>query len=132
MSDIQAVIFDFNGVLEDDGRINRKVWDYAESLQGVKKAIFTGLDRTSLKIMLIAAGSNPFDETFTANSLPSMKPHPNGFREVAKKLEVPIGACVMIDDSKYNVAGAKEAGMHGVLYSSFEQMKNELESILEH
>ena len=38
--------------------------------------------------------------------------------------------CVFIDDRKVNVDAAKALGMHGIVFTSYEEAKKELDGIL--
>jgi putative hydrolase of the HAD superfamily len=49
------------------------------------------------------------------SDLPSSKPHPSVFREVASRLGVPAEACVMIGDRQIDdVSGARAIGMRAI------------------
>ena len=55
------------------------------------------------------------DAIVYTSDLPHSKPHPSVFAEVARRLEVPAGAAVMIGDRQIDdVSGAKAAGMRGI------------------
>ena len=55
------------------------------------------------------------DELVYTSDLPHSKPHPSVFAEVARRLDTPPGACVMIGDRQIDdVSGAKAAGMRGI------------------
>jgi putative hydrolase of the HAD superfamily len=55
------------------------------------------------------------DELVYTSDLPSSKPHPSVFREVASRLGVPAEACVMIGDRQIDdVSGARAIGMRAI------------------
>ena len=55
------------------------------------------------------------DEVTYTSDLPHSKPHLSVFLEIARRLEVPPEACVMIGDRQIDdVSGARAAGMRGV------------------
>ena len=47
-----------------------------------------------------------------------MKPEAGFFRACVDAVGVPAGSCVFIDDAEANVAGARAAGLLGVVYRS--------------
>lgn len=71
-----------------------------------------------------------FDATSLSFENGYVKPQPEAYQAMAERLEVEPEDCVMIDDQQHNVAGARDAGMQGILYENFEQLKPELEAIL--
>lgn len=60
-----------------------------------------------------------------------IKPHPLAYEKIAAKLGVDVSECVFVDDQERHCAGAREAGMNAVVYNDFEQMKSDLERILD-
>lgn len=125
---IKLVIFDFNGVLERAGQIDTELLDYAAGLDA-KTAVLTRMDVTSLKIMLLGAGKNPFDALFTPDNSPYLKPALEAFAHVAKHFDLAPEACVMVDDVSINVEGAQSAGMAGILYRGLDDLQQRLEKL---
>lgn len=58
------------------------------------------------------------------------KPDPRIFQLAAKRLEVPIESCLLVDDVEYYGEIASQLGMKFVLYQDFAQTKRDLEKLL--
>ncbi len=74
--------------------------------------------------------SDLFDVVVLSGSTGYAKPDPEIFKLTCERLDVEPDEAVMIDDVQGNCDGARAVGMRAVLYQSFAQMKQELESIL--
>jgi FMN phosphatase YigB (HAD superfamily) len=59
-----------------------------------------------------------FRGVFVSHELGARKPDPEAFRSVASAIGVPPGRILFFDDLAENVAGARAAGMPGVVVSS--------------
>jgi HAD superfamily hydrolase (TIGR01509 family) len=68
-----------------------------------------------------------FDSITFSHNVGLVKPDIRMFEASAERLGVDIKGCVMVDDQERHLAGAKDAGMHPVLYRDLEQFKNDLE-----
>ncbi|PID98716.1 haloacid dehalogenase, partial [Candidatus Saccharibacteria bacterium] len=53
-------------------------------------------------------------------------PEPAIFAIVLERLGVTADECVFVDDNPRHIAGATAAGIHGILFSSTEQLKQAL------
>lgn len=116
----------------DDNVPNQPLFDYIKSKLKPKYKI--GL--------LSNAGDNWLAEIFSKEQLALIddyvlsyaesiiKPEPEIYHLIAKKLAVKADECVMIDDRQKHIDGAKNTSMKAVLYQDFDQMKKELEEIL--
>lgn len=60
------------------------------------------------------------------------KPDGKIFQAACSALNVPPEGGVLIDDSSVNVAGAKDFGMQAIEYESLEQLKQQLDSLIDH
>ncbi len=74
--------------------------------------------------------SDLFDVVVLSGSTGYAKPDPEIFKLTCDKLSVEPDEAVMIDDVKSNCDAAVTTGMKAVQYRSFEQAKQELESLL--
>lgn len=54
------------------------------------------------------------------------KPDPEAFRLFLKEYGLDAETCVMIDDSVENIKAAKELGFEGIVFTSYEDMKEQL------
>jgi putative hydrolase of the HAD superfamily len=57
-----------------------------------------------------------FDDVVCSAEVGCAKPEPEIYALAARRLRVPPGACVFVDDAEANVSAAVAAGMRGVLY----------------
>jgi len=58
------------------------------------------------------------------------KPEPRIYELVLERLALPATACVFVDDLEVNVAGAREAGLHGVHFVDTAQTIAEIDALL--
>jgi beta-phosphoglucomutase len=88
-----------------------------KSLQehGIKSAIASSAVPENIELILHGLGiANYFQAIVNGVEVKEGKPSPQIFLLAAKKLEVPPGDCVVIEDAIAGVAGAKRAGMKSV------------------
>lgn len=71
-----------------------------------------------------------FDASVLSSEEGIVKPEPDIYRRMAARLEVAPANCLMIDDRVDNCQGAEVAGMQSLLYTTFGQLKNELDKHL--
>jgi epoxide hydrolase-like predicted phosphatase len=69
-----------------------------------------------------------FDAVVVSSELKIIKPEKGIYLEISKRLGVPTNECIFIDDRKPNIDGAKACGMKGIVFSSTEQVKKDLNS----
>lgn len=72
-----------------------------------------------------------FDQEILSYEERMAKPDPKIFKLMADRLGLKPDECVMIDDKPENIAGAKLAGMQGIVFTSCQQARSELDKILE-
>lgn len=71
-----------------------------------------------------------FDDVVLSSDIGLSKPSPRVFDITAERLDLAPVECIMIDDKSANIDGAKEAGMKGIVYTSLDQAKSELQALL--
>lgn len=71
-----------------------------------------------------------FDVVVLSSEVGYIKPNPAIYQLAADRLKMLPQECLMIDDSEANVAGARQAGMQGLHYQTFEQCRTDLEDVL--
>jgi epoxide hydrolase-like predicted phosphatase len=71
-----------------------------------------------------------FHHLFISSEIGLMKPNPEIYELVLERIGFEANQTVFIDDFIENVKGAKEVGMHGILFESPEQVKRELNELL--
>lgn len=71
-----------------------------------------------------------FDATALSYEMKIGKPDPRAYQTVAARLDVPLGACIFVDDSQRYCAAATELGMHAVWFKDYAQARTAIEKIL--
>jgi putative hydrolase of the HAD superfamily len=76
----------------------------------------------------------PVDEIFEtvvdSGFVGMRKPDPRIYALVLERLALPAEACAFVDDLEHNVDGAREAGMHGIVFHDNAQAIAELTALL--
>jgi putative hydrolase of the HAD superfamily len=113
---------------------NRELFDHYRALRrdrGLRFALCTNNVREwepRWRAML------PFDELFEvivdSAFVGARKPEPEIYAITLSRLGLPAGACVFVDDLEVNVAAARDAGMHGIVFRDTAQAIAELTSLL--
>lgn len=67
-----------------------------------------------------------FDQFIVSYEVGAMKPGPRIYQEALRRSGTPAEACVFIDDRPGNVEGARQVGMHAILFTSPEQCASDL------
>lgn len=67
-----------------------------------------------------------FDKVFISGQLHMVKPDHKTYNYILKKLKVKPDETLMVDDRLSNIKGAREIGMHGIVYRSATQFKKAL------
>lgn len=70
-----------------------------------------------------------FDALVLSHEVGMRKPEPGIYALAARRLGVPAGACVVVDDLVTNVLGARDAGMRAVLHEDDATTVAELEEL---
>jgi putative hydrolase of the HAD superfamily len=71
-----------------------------------------------------------FDVITLSHHVGMTKPDVHMYEVVADKLNVPVEACVFIDDQERHTIGAREAGMQAVVYKDLAELKGSLAELL--
>ena len=71
-----------------------------------------------------------FHHLFISSEIGLMKPDPEIYELVLEQIGFEASETVFVDDFIDNIAGAKEAGMHGILFENPEQVKADLNKLL--
>lgn len=67
-----------------------------------------------------------FDDYVLSYEVKLLKPDPAIYLEAVRRAGCPAGECVHIDDLAENVAGARAAGLHGIVYDGSTDLEAEL------
>lgn len=131
---IRAVIFDCFGVLCDTrGARYERVIDFArQTHKGYKTAMLSNVSRQFVdSLFSLQEQAGLFDMVLISSEVGLVKPNELIYEMAAMKLGVVPEECVMIDDSETNIAGARRAGMQGILYKTLEQCQADLNELVE-
>jgi putative hydrolase of the HAD superfamily len=72
-----------------------------------------------------------FDVIVLSYQVGAAKPDPKPYQVIIERLALTPQECLLIDDQPRYVEGAEAVGMRALLYRSFEQMRRELNEVLE-
>ncbi len=132
---IRTLIFDWGGtIMEDPGWPGPMyLWEEVSLVPGARKAleelsrgfeccIATGAgvsDGPMMKLALERVGiAGFFRDFFSPKEVGYAKPDPEFFSEICRRIGVDPAACIMTgNDYLKDICGAREAGMHTILYS---------------
>jgi HAD superfamily hydrolase (TIGR01509 family) len=132
---IQAIIFDYYGVIRPEGfRLPGRRNDAAllELIARLRPAYKTGLlsnieaDRFD-ELFESYKVADYFDATLASGEVGYAKPDVQIFQHMAGQLGVDPSACVMVDDRDDHCIGARAAGMQAIHYTTFPQLKAALQ-----
>jgi HAD superfamily hydrolase (TIGR01509 family) len=116
-------------------KYNYEVIDFAYDLKTsgkFKVGLLSNISRDWMdESFAIFNEKNLFDEVILSGDINVVKPNPLIFKMMAEKLGVKPYECIMIDDVADNINGARIAGMHGIVFFSAQQIKEDLSNILD-
>ena len=88
-----------------------------ELRSGYRLGILSNNDLTLRQRLTSGLGiAELFDDVVCSAEVGCAKPEPEIYALAARRLHVPAGACVFVDDADANLSAAVAAGMRGVLY----------------
>jgi HAD superfamily hydrolase (TIGR01509 family) len=99
---LRALLMDYAGVLTEGPELLELVHRVRAS--GVRTALVSDAHAVP------DGCAGAFDLVVLGAALGPRKPDPEVYRRVAARLEVPVTACVVVDDHVRNVRGARAAG----------------------
>ncbi|MFI5729331.1 HAD family hydrolase [Kribbella sp. NPDC051587] len=70
-----------------------------------------------------------FDDIVISGEVGLRKPEPEIFLLAARRVNLRPAECVFVDDLEVNVDGARALGMTGILHTSYDETRRELESL---
>ena len=80
--------------------------------EGHRLAIVSGALRREIEMVLELAGLRPhFSEIVAAEDVSACKPDPQGFNRAREAMGLPVGRCVVVEDSLPGLAAARAAGL---------------------
>lgn len=82
----------------------------------IKRAVATSTSRArALKLLTLGEVVNEFDYIICGDEVTKSKPDPEIFLKVAEKLNVLPENCIVLEDSRFGVYAAKNAGMYPIM-----------------
>ncbi|MDO8728280.1 MAG: HAD-IA family hydrolase [bacterium] len=128
---IKVILLDAGGVLylnkRGKGVINRPLLDFIERNQG--KYTFGIISTTQYNLEKILEQDKVrqlFSIVLTTGKEKLDKDSPEIFYLALEKLHISVEEVIFIDNSEEYVQVAKKAGIKSILYTTFEQLKNQL------
>lgn len=111
---------------------NTELLTYTISLRKrYKTALLSNVSSAGLAVRFTPEElSTHFDVVVASGVIGYAKPEAQAYEITAERLGVRLDECIMIDDREDYCLGAQGVGMRAIQYTSFEQMKQELEGIL--
>jgi putative hydrolase of the HAD superfamily len=117
----------------DDYQPNKSLLEYIKTFlkKDYKIGMLSNVSDDWIVKMFSSEQVKLFDTLALSFNIGHTKPERQAYEYVADKLGVKPNQCVFIDDRSHFVDAAKTVGMQGIQYKNFEQMKVDLEAILE-
>ncbi|NIQ37452.1 MAG: HAD-IA family hydrolase [Proteobacteria bacterium] len=114
-----------------DEAINEGVLDLIRKLHGrYKLAVLSnsppGLSRWLAEWKMLSL----FDVVFCSGDEGMTKPAPSAFKETLKRLGAKPDEAVFIDDTREHVEAACKLGIHGIIFTTAETLKDDLRKVL--
>ena len=111
---------------------SRGVFEYAKELKqrGYKTAVLSNIGRDTIQKLFKEEDYELFTAIIASGDIGVTKPHITAYDRALDRIRVQPSEAIMIDDAYSNVSGAIEAGMKGVVFTSFVEMKSQVEMLL--
>lgn len=112
---------------------DQAVVDYAQQLRKTYKIVLlSNLGHDSMVHFFSSQDRERlFDAVVISGDVGMIKPHPEIYEYACQQLGVDVSEAVMIDDVEINCEGARQAGLRAIQYNSLDQLKTELDEMLE-
>ena len=111
---------------------SRGVFRYAEELKsrGYKIAVLSNIGRDTIQRLFTPEDYELFNAIIASGDIGITKPHITAYDRTLDRLRVAPSEAIMIDDAYSNIAGAIEAGMYGVVFTSLVDLKDRVEVLI--
>jgi putative hydrolase of the HAD superfamily len=115
--------------LETNNELNRPLVEYASTLRGTYKlALLSNSGSAYLRNELAKYDLEKyFDEIVISSEVGLIKPEPEIFEYVMRKLGVEPQECIFTDDNPKHVSAAEKLGVHGIVFTSVPKLKQQIE-----
>lgn len=109
--------------------VNRRLVAYIFILkQSYKVGLLSNLNKSYARPLIESMGMDIlFDAIVVSSEIAHAKPHPDAYIYALDQLGVAPQEAIFVDDGMHNVQGAKEVGMHGVLFKDFNSLRSDVE-----
>lgn len=110
---------------------NVPVFQFVQQLKkaGYKTGLISNVSAGFVDKYFNQTEKNSFDCLLLSYTVGFTKPDPRIYQEACRRLQVEPERCVFIDDSKANVAGAEQVGMHGYVFDNLDNLKQHLTNL---
>ncbi|MDB5175687.1 MAG: HAD-superfamily hydrolase, subfamily variant 3 [Candidatus Saccharibacteria bacterium] len=117
--------------LEADNVLNEPLVDYISTLRGkYKLALLSNSSSEYLRNELAKYDLEKyFDEIVISSEVGLIKPEPAVFEHIMQKLNVQPQECIFTDDNPKHTDAAVKLGIHGIVYTSVPELKQQIEKI---
>jgi len=128
---IKAIFFDFYGVVNVEGKINREVAEFLQGNNGRYLFVILSAANIDLHDWLITHGVNDyFAVVQTTYKAGKSKSDPKFYNNVIEKLDLRPEEVIMIDDSPSYIELVQNLGMWGLLYIPNQNFLSQLKPLL--
>ena len=113
-----------------ESKTDKELIKYIKELRkkGIECILATNNEKHRFEYMMNKMGlKNVFNKTYASAHLGHKKPEQEFFTKIYRELKnIKKNEILFVDDSKENIKGAKEFGIHAEFYTSFENFKKKL------
>ncbi|MFD7613459.1 HAD family hydrolase [Streptomyces sp. NPDC059828] len=115
------------------GRVDTDVVRLLAALRSRVPVVLVSNATTRLESTLASLGlTDAFDAVINTARVGVAKPDPRVFAIAARQAGADMTRCLLVDDTLPNVEAARAAGLSGLHYQRFEQLRDEVAPLLEH
>jgi putative hydrolase of the HAD superfamily len=118
--------------LEADNVFNQPLVEYLRTLEGgYKLALLSNSASDYLRHELAVHDMEQyFDEIVISSEVGLIKPEPEVFEYIMQKLGVEPHECIFTDDNPKHISAAAKLGIHGIVYTSVPELRQQVEAIV--
>lgn len=114
-----------------EARVDDAVVALLTRVRTVARVVLVSNATTRLEADLARLGlSGLADAVVNTARIGFAKPDPRVYRHAAARAGVPAGRCLFVDDTEANVAAARDAGMTGLHYRGYGDLRDALAALL--
>ncbi len=125
---IRAIIFDLFGVVWTARGVDEEVINLVRKLKaGYRIGLLSNSSQRFLDRALPKQTQKLFDSVVLSEEVGLSKPDKRAYLEVSRLLGEFPSDCLMIDDAQMNYAGAIDAGMQAILFTTVSELESELQ-----